>query len=64
MKNVESMPDNVWVNPKGGSHYHVKGCPMIDSPDYVVVPFIVVDRRRFSGNCTCVDKLLSRGTKE
>ena len=63
MKNVEKMPSTVWVNPKGGSHYHIKGCQMIDHPDYVEVPFVAVDRRRYAGNCVCIEKLL-RGGKE
>jgi hypothetical protein len=45
----------VLVNPKGGNHYHIIGCWMIDSPDYIEIPFRLVDKKRYNP-CACVDR--------
>jgi len=31
-------PDIVYIDPKGGWHYHKKGCYMIDRPSYIAIP--------------------------
>jgi hypothetical protein len=44
----------VWINPKGGSHYHLRKCVMIDSTDYIEIFYSKVDKNKYRP-CGCID---------
>lgn len=59
---IKLLPKTVYINPVKGTHYHIKGCQMIDSSDYIEIDTISILGKRYSDKkyrrCGCIDMYL------